>query len=134
MIHFTAFYEHDGGTVNVSLSSLGSEVVLSGLPGPHGEVGLTFAGADEPDWQWSDETELSALTDEDMELVLDCEIERLPRLVGAFAGQTVDGYPMEHVMRLIVFTEGWIFGQWQWVAQTDRGPVTGTRSLSFMSE
>ena len=129
-IHLGAYVHHEAnaGTVPVKIWSMGRDVVLSGVP-HHENITLNFTGMDEPDWRWSDDTSFATITSEELELVLDCDIADLPRLSGTWKGRSADGYPMDFTVRLVVYQEGHLYGQWRFEAQTERGNPVGLSSV-----
>lgn len=104
--------------------AMGESLVLEA---PNNDVTFRFAGTDEPDWRWSTKGALSGATSDDLGVMLGCDINRLPRLVGEGSGRSAEGAPLRLTYRLTVPGEGYLFGQFQWHAQG----MTMTRSVEF---
>jgi hypothetical protein len=123
--------ERPSETHEAHLLPIDEEMHLLDLGEPFSSMRLSLAGPDEPDWRWSDETPLSGVDSEDMELVVGCEIAELPRLVGTYENRSEDGYPLFHTIRLVALDDGWLFGQYENKSPTEQGLMTATTSLVF---
>lgn len=103
-----------------------------------GQVRLLEEDALEPEWYWSADPQLTGssspeagIGSEDIEIMLGCRIQDLPRLSATFTSQSQDSSTLNHTLRLMLLGDGWLFGQWHWSARPPEGPVEAVRSINM---
>lgn len=78
-------------------------------------IDLHPIGSDEPDWVGPDNVGgIPVLGTEDMEIVLDCDVNSLVRLVGTGIGTSQEGRQFEFTIRLFAVVDGSLVGGNSW--------------------
>lgn len=118
-------YHGDGGEVAVAIDYLGEDAFFLDLSRLNAQIkgaeipnmDLTITGPDEPDWRFSDDPELSPMTQEDFELTFlgTCGISDVPRFHGFVEG-TAGDLSVMHWVRLALIDDGVLFGAYGWDA------------------
>ena len=120
------------------IETMGIEMSPSGqLVGTHPEAHepIPFVWADEPPWQFEanatkDGAPAPLLSSSEVEMVMECGIENLARLIG-HSQATIDGIVMDMTLRLMVVGPDQMYGIFHTSAVANGMPVKSWRAVTL---
>jgi hypothetical protein len=103
---------------------------------PEAQQPLVFEWADEPTWVFEDEARDDGvpgplLSSNDLEILMDCTIDQMPRLIGRTTA-VIDGTSMDMTVRLMVTTPEVMYGIFHATAVARGTLVNSWRSVTLI--
>jgi len=74
---------------------------------------------------------LADVSSQDMDYLIGCSINDVPRLRGTFQTTSAEGVPVDFTVDLMLIGEGFLFGWLDFVAHPPQGPVAAERTITM---
>jgi hypothetical protein len=107
-------------------------VQMEGLP----DFELTAVDSARADWTWDHSvpgcmSPPAFLSSKELAETAGCDNSEMPRFEAVFQTMSQEGIPLDHEIHVVMALPGWLFGTWNFVAQTPNGPASGYRCIKF---